>query len=180
MAYIDDKKPSFDDICDKALQINIESNNQTDFIICLVNLNSIIVEVKDYKKQEVDSSWIGSKACFEKFQSLHLSDDILHNQLYSCENNIESQLYAGTKDSWYFSETLRANVDNSVGNVVIECSSSDHKFYYSELITSISKLRIVDPNGRLSIYDDAFDGGYTYQVFESTNNYKMYIYEVCF
>ena len=177
LRYIDDnKKISFGEICKKALEININSNNRTDFIICTVKDENRIVQIKDYEQTETDSSWIGSSKCFNKFQSIRFSEDIAMQTIYDCESKKEIPLNAEDIDSKSFEKVLKLNVDDTVGEESIECISSGNKFYYREMLsTSISKPKVLEHGKKLSLYDDVFDGGYTYYVYRSSNNYKLYI-----
>ena len=160
LKYIDTNNPSFDDICNKAYQINVISNNRTDFIICSINFNAMIIQVKDFCKQETDSAWIGSKVCFELFQEIRHSDELAKQTVYNCESNQNVPLDDESKDNIAFSQTVNSRVDDSVGEVVISCASKANKFYYMESIsTSVSKPRVVKSNEPLVLYDNVFDGG---------------------
>lgn len=177
LRYIDDnEKISFDDICKKALEININSNNRTDFIVCTVKDEKKIVQIKDYEQAETNSSWIGSNKCFNKFQSIRFSEDMVSQTIYDCESKKEIILGTEDIDSQSFSKVLKSNIDDTVGEELIECVSSGDRFYYMDMLsTSISKPKVLKQGETLSLYDDAFDGGYTYYVYKSSDNYKLYI-----
>lgn len=177
LEYIDNKESILlDDICNKALEINNKSNNRTDFIICSVKDNKIIIQIKDYEKCEVESSWIGSKKCFEVFQSIRHSEEISKQTIYDCETKKDIPLNDEGIDSFSFQNTLQSIVDSTVGEKAIICESVNNKFYYREgLSTSISKPRTVELGKVINLYDDVFDGGYTYYIYHSSDNYKMYI-----
>ena len=179
LKYIDDdKEVDFDDICKRAFEINVNSNNRTDFIVCIAKDASKIYQIKNYKMEEVDFAWIGSKNCFEKFQSIRLSKKNNNQTIYDCESHTEIPLNSDeSNDLHAFSEVLKSNIDDMVGEEVIECYSDEGKFCYLEkLSTSISKPRTLPSNkDSIKIYDDVFDGGYTYYVYKSYDNYKMYI-----
>ena len=52
-------------------------------------------------------------------------------------------------------------------------------FQYNELFsTHVEKEQIVLPGNHVKIYDNVFDGGYSYCVYQSNNNYKMYILQL--
>lgn len=177
LKYIDDNKYlSFNDICKKALEINISSKNRTDFIICTVKDEKRIIQIKDYEQTETESSWIGSIECFDKFQSIRFSDKMTKQTIYDCESKKEIPLDTESIDSLSFSEVLKLNIDDTVGEEPIECVSAGNKFYYMDkLFTSISKTKIIERGQALSLYDNVFDGGYTYYVYRSSDNYKLYI-----
>lgn len=177
LKYIDgNENILFDDICKKALEININSNNRTDFIICTVEDECRIIQIKDYEQSETDSSWIGSSKCFNKFQSIRFSDDMSKQTIYDCESKKEIPLDSEGIDSFSFSKVLKSNIDDTVGEESIDCASSNNRFYYiDKFSTSISKPRVLKQGQSLSLYDDVFDGGYTYYVYRSSDNYKLYI-----
>lgn len=177
LKYVDNnKKISFSDICKKALEININSKNRTDFIICTVKENNKIVQIKNFKESETNSAWIGSRDCFEKFQSIRFGENIIKKTIYDCESKKEIPLDAEDIDSLSFIEVLKLKVDDTISEESIDCVSSENKFYYlDKLSTSISKPRKIEGNQAINFYDNVFDGGYTYYVYKSSNNYKMYI-----
>ena len=171
LKYIDDNENIlFDDICKKALEININSNNRTDFIICSVKDESRIIQIKDYEQTETNSSWIGSSKCFNKFQSIRFSENMTKQTIYDCKTKKEIPIDDEYIDSQSFSEVLKSNIDDTVGEESIECISIGNK-----LSTSISKPRVLEHGQSLNLYDDVFDGGYTYYVYRSSDNYKLYI-----
>ena len=177
LKYIDNcKNISYDDICNKALEINVKTCNRTDFIVCTVENGMKIVQIKNYKKEETESAWIGSKDCFEKFQYIRFGADMNKKNIYDCERKKEMPLDVESIDLLSFSEVLKLNIDDTVGEILIQCSSVGNKFFYPEkLFTSISKSKVIETGKSLKIYDDVFDGGYTYYVYNSSNNYILYI-----
>lgn len=93
LKYIDNgKNISYEDICNKALEINVKTNNRTDFIVCTVENEMKIVQIKNYKKEETESAWIGSKDCFEKFQYIRFGADMNKKTIYDCERKKEMPL----------------------------------------------------------------------------------------
>lgn len=177
LKYIDNcKNISYDDICNKALEINVKTCNRTDFIVCTVENEMKIVQIKNYKKEETESAWLGSKDCFEKFQSIRFGENMNKKTIYDCESKNEIPFGIELIDLLSFSEVLRLNIDDTVGEVLIQCSSEENKFYYPEtLLTAVSKLRTLEAGESLKMYDDVVDGGYTYYVYNSSNNYILYI-----
>lgn len=177
LKYIDNNKNvSYEDICNKALEINVSSKNRTDFIICTVKNKNKIVQIKNCKKEETESAWIGSKDCFEKFQNIRFNENMNKQTIYDCKSKMELPLDALSIDSSSFSKVLELNVDDTVGKDLIQCYSVDNKFYYAEkLFTSISKPKTIESEEFLKVYDDVFNGGYTYYVYSSSDNYKLYI-----
>ena len=177
LKYVDNNTNlTYEDICNEALKINIKANNRTDFIICTVKDTNKITQIKDYNMEETESSWIGSKECFEKFQSIRLSEKMKNQTIYNCASKTELPYDAELIDITSFSKTLKSNIDDSVGEISIECVSRDNKFcYMDKLFTSISKPRTLEKGKNLKIYDDVFNGGYTYYVYKSFDNYKLYI-----
>ena len=177
LEYVDtNQNKSFDDICIKALEINNQNNSRTDFIICTTKDNNRIVEIKNNKMLETESSWIGSKDCFEMFQIIRHSEEMIQQTIYDCETKKEIPIDDESIDSMSFSKVLQSHINDSVGEELVECTSENNKFYYTEkLSTSISKPRTLEHGKHLNLYDNVFDGGYTYYVYNSSDNYKMYI-----
>ena len=78
-----------------------------------------------------------------------------------------------------FQKTVNSNIDDSVGGYVVECIGESGSFQYTELFsTHVEKEQIVLPGNNVKIYDNVFDGGYSYHVYQSNNNYKMYILQL--
>lgn len=178
LKYVDTKSNyDFDLICKKALEINKSKNNRTDFIICSIkNNDSKIVEIKNNVKLDVESSWVGSKICFEKFQSLRLNSKIDAKKINELESSNEISLLDSNNDRRAFEEVLNLKLDDSVGDFSICCVTENQKFCYLEkLSTHISKERVLKQGEPLNLYDNVYDGGFTYYVYNSSNNYKMYI-----
>ena len=177
LKYVDENLyESFEDICRKALEIHIKTNNRTDFIICNVDDKFKVIQVKDGIMEETDSAWIGSKKCFDKFQEIRLSENYTQDTIYDIETKTELTLPNDIIDRDAFLKTLKSKVDDYVGEIMIECIGENNKFSYLEhLYTSLSKPKVVEPGQPIKIYDNVFDGGFTYYVYNSSNNYKVYI-----
>ncbi|MBO5474925.1 MAG: hypothetical protein J5982_00290 [Bacilli bacterium] len=180
---IDDKNiTDLKKICDISLKINIEKNNRTDFIVCSVKENNIY-EIKDNKINNVDSSWIGVYKCFEEFQKLRLSDEIRNYSENVCElitGDEKKDLVEEIIDSESFKRVLKLNIDETVGEKVIECIGKETEFLYQSYYSAtISKPKQLETNSSMINFDDSvFDGGYSFLVEESNSNYKMYIYQI--
>lgn len=177
LEYVDtNQTKSFDDICIKALEINSQNNGRTDFIICTTKDNNRIVEIKNNEMLETESSWIGSKNCFEMFQNIRHSEEMLQQTIHDCKTKQEIPIDNESIDSKSFFKVLQSHIDDSVGEDPVECYSENDKLYYVEkLSTSISKPRTLEHGKPLDLYDNVFDGGYMYFVYKSSDNYKLYI-----
>lgn len=177
LEYVDtNQTKSFDDICIKALEINSQNNGRTDFIICTTKDNNRIVEIKNNEMLETESSWIGSKNCFEMFQNIRHSEEMLQQTIHDCKTKQEILIDNESIDSKSFFKVLQSHIDDSVGEDSVECYSENDKLYYVEkLSTSISKPRTLEHGKPLDLYDNVFDGGYMYFVYKSSDNYKLYI-----
>lgn len=169
-------------ICSIALEINIQKSNRTDFIICSATDN-VIYEIKNNKIKIVDSSWIGVHKCFEKYQKLRLSSEIRKYCENVCEllpEDEKNDLIEEMIDCESFKGVLNSTIDETVGNIVVECNVVDDEFLYKSYYSAtISKPKELETNSSLINFDDSvFDGGYSFYVDESNSNYKMYIYQI--
>lgn len=181
LKLIDEKKDiKLEEICNEALKIHCEKNGRTDFIIAVSDIcNSRLFEIKKYKVEEVQISWIGVYECFEMFKKIKMDpiekDNLLPRNISLDANEYAEQLF----DSRIFGKIIDDNIDNSVGGNVIECIGEYGKFIYKEKLYSCSEKRQeVQNGGIIKIYENVFDGGYTYHVYTSADNYKMYILQL--
>lgn len=187
LKLIDDKKIStLDEICNEALRIHCDNRGRTDFIIALCDIeHSKLFEIKNGKIEEVLISWIGVYECFKKFQEIKNTQSEKENLSLS---NLDSEfinyinktfLLEQLCDSKVFEEVVNSNVDNSVGGNIIECLGIYGKFVYKEKIYSYcEKPQEVKSGGVIRTCDNVFDGGYSCHVYESNDNYKMYILQL--
>ena len=177
-----------EEICLEALKIHCDKNGRTDFIVALSDTtDSKLYEIKNGSIEEVQTSWLGIYECFKNFQRLkeiekensHLSDSDIEQlkKEYACFNrtfNPEQSF-----ESIAFQKTVNSNIDNSVGGYVVECIGECGIFQYNELFsTHVEREQIVLPGNNVKIHDSVFDGGYSYHVYQSNNNYKVYILQL--
>lgn len=180
LKYVDEKQyKSFEDICNKALEINVRTNNRTNFIICSINGECRIVKIDNCEIVNKDFAWIGSKECTEKLQEFRLNKNDIMDTIYDCETKKEMLVTDEEIDRMAFLKTLQSKVDDDVGEIMIECVGQNNKFsYLEEIYTTISKPKVVEPGKPIKIYDNVFDGGFTCHVYNSSNNYKIYIEQI--
>ena len=172
-----------EEICLEALKIHCDKNGRTDFIVALSDTtDSKLYEIKNGSIDEVQTSWLGIYECFKNFQRLkeiekeniRLSDSDIEQLKKDRTFNLEQRF-----ESIAFQKTVNSNIDDSVGGYVVECIGESGSFQYTELFsTHVEKEQIVLPGNNVKIYDNVFDGGYSYCVYQSNNNYKMYILQL--
>lgn len=165
------------EICKYALDIHLKKDMRTDFIIALSDCNnSKLFEIKNGEVNEVQSSWLGSYECFKKFQIIKHDDEVVGKLTGYMDEEMKAEFSEETIDSYAFKETVNAKIDETVGGYIIECFGKNGEFRYNEQISTYTeKAHPVSSDGIVKIYDNVFDGGYTYHVFQSKTNYMIYI-----
>ena len=93
---------------------------------------------------------------------------------------INGEVKTMADESYTSHNTKRLNIDETVGEKVIECNSKETEFLYQIYYSAtISKPKQLETNSSMINFDDSvFDGGYSFFVEESNSNYKMYIYQI--
>ncbi len=133
---------SVDSIINKAIDVHklsYDNGCQTDFIIAHCNETIELVEIKDRKAQNVETSWIGDYDAFRKYQEVYHSNnqDIIDHPGVGLslrklpDNYNEQQREEYTKMFNAMKAVIDDNSVNSVGGFVVPIVFEDNNFKYN-------------------------------------------------
>ena len=174
LKYIDDNSVTdIELIKNKAFNIHKMNNEDTDFIVAFTSnsINKLYV-IKEGKILETNSCWIGSKETFNVFQECRFDYKKDFKEIRYLNEDLK-EIYI---DLRAFEKALKLTKDESVGGFFIRCISENGIFGYSEsFTTSIEKTQIVNPGEQIITATDSANGGYTCQVYNSSDVLSLYI-----
>jgi len=168
-----------DNILSILLCYNKKSAGTTNFIFCTGQPYPLIFEIRNSEVRNVNSSWIGSKRGFEKFQSIMLGEDeVISEQIsFSIKDSKGEELFSK------MTKAIDSVIDDDnipeVSGFKIRTYYDGGKFVYLGYFDSYlggEEIWMNIPPGRSSfnmpIVHTASDGGYSVNFFSSSVNHE--------
>jgi hypothetical protein len=142
------------DIIKRLLEVNINSNNCTEFIVCVNIPPFLIFEIKGSKCETTSSAWIGSNDGFNEFQKIFLSSE---------KDDLLSKMEDG------LSAVIESYVKGVNGFMIAVTNKAQH-FAYQQSMKTYMPARTYTGNHVLDVYGLVQEGGYTLNIFTNDRN----------
>lgn len=153
--------------CDSAYDIHKNApTNDIEFIICYVKNNEQhIICIKNRQMVECENAWIGSAETFQIMQQYRM--ERMNNPGYGIGNDT----------AVFFKKALQTTKDETVGKEIniktIITSESNSFFYASKFESFVERSRTIPPGKAIPLIDNAAEGGYTVEYYESTDEVRI-------
>jgi tetratricopeptide (TPR) repeat protein len=142
------------------LQTNINSNDATEFIVCVNLPPFFIYEIKKSRCEPTSSAWIGDSDGFNEFQSHFLKSD-------------KPDLLSKMEDA--FNGVIESDV-KSVNGFLITVTNENHFFSYKQYMRTYIPSRTYVGNSIIEVYGTVQEGGYTINLFSDEKNEVLAIH----
>ncbi len=135
---------TLDFVLDLLIKKNIESNNETSFLVCITQPRSEILKIENFKiEKNLTSAWIGDKTGFDKFQSCYVP---------MSQSGLVKRLGIDYIMHSCFRDVINDEKINSIGDIQICVTSLNGTFQYSGINTKYPSPKSIDSNIANGIY----------------------------